>query len=111
MSPRLKGSPRKAFAPASPSRRQWRPCHCASTRSPNPRHRILNPITDAKLDLLGEICRIREGARQLDLACGKAEMLSRWSARYGLSGVGVDISEVFLAAAVSARPSWASPTA
>ncbi|MFB9533312.1 SAM-dependent methyltransferase [Nonomuraea roseola] len=63
------------------------------------RHRILNPITDDKLDLLGEICRIREGARQLDLACGKAEMLSRWSARYGLSGVGVDISEVFLAAA------------
>ncbi len=63
------------------------------------RHRILNPITDDKLDLLGEICRIQDGHRQLDLACGKAEMLSRWSARYGLTGVGVDISQVFLAAA------------
>ncbi|MGI5272233.1 SAM-dependent methyltransferase [Nonomuraea sp. CA-218870] len=63
------------------------------------RHRILNPITDAKLDLLGEICRIERGMRQLDLACGKGEMLSRWSARYGHEGVGVDISKEFLEAA------------
>ncbi|MDA0637759.1 methyltransferase domain-containing protein [Nonomuraea sp. MCN248] len=63
------------------------------------RHRILNPITDAKLDLLGEICRIERGMRQLDLACGKGEMLSRWAARYGHEGVGVDISKEFLEAA------------
>jgi SAM-dependent methyltransferase len=63
------------------------------------RHRILNPLTDEKLNLLGEICRIQPDMRQLDLACGKGEMLSRWSARYGLQGVGVDISKVFLAAA------------
>ncbi|WP_345574403.1 SAM-dependent methyltransferase [Nonomuraea rosea] len=60
------------------------------------RHRILNPLTDDKLDLLGVICRIPAGARQLDLACGKGEMLSRWAADYGLRGVGVDISKVFL---------------
>jgi SAM-dependent methyltransferase len=62
-------------------------------------HRILNPITEDKLMLLGEICRLKAGMRQLDLACGKAEMLCRWGQQYGVSGVGVDISSVFLAAA------------
>jgi SAM-dependent methyltransferase len=62
-------------------------------------HRILNPFTEEKLDLLGEVCRVRAGQRQLDLACGKGEMLCRWSARYGTSGEGVDLSEMFLTAA------------
>src|SRR5882757_7463625 len=62
-------------------------------------HRILNPFSEEKLMLLGEICRLEEGARQLDLACGKGEMLSRWAQRYGIGGVGVDLSEVFLAGA------------
>jgi SAM-dependent methyltransferase len=62
-------------------------------------HRILNPFTDEKLMLLGEVCRLRRGQRQLDLACGKGEMLARWAQRFGISGVGVDISGVFLAAA------------
>ncbi len=62
-------------------------------------HRILNPFSDEKLMLLGEVCRLRAGQRQLDLACGKGEMLCRWAARFGLEGVGIDISEVFLAAA------------
>jgi SAM-dependent methyltransferase len=62
-------------------------------------HRILNPFTDEKLMLLGEVCRLRPGQRQLDLACGKAEMLARWAQRFGISGVGVDISRVFLDAA------------
>ncbi len=62
-------------------------------------HRILNPFTDEKLMLLGNVCRLRPGQRQLDLACGKGEMLGRWAQRFGISGVGVDISEVFIAAA------------
>src|SRR5512141_2039778 len=62
-------------------------------------HRILNPFDDAKLMLLGEVCRLRAGQRQLDLACGKGEMLCRWAARFGIEGLGIDISEVFLAAA------------
>lgn len=62
-------------------------------------HRILNPLTEEKLLLLGEVCRLRSGMRVLDLACGKAEMLSQWAQRYGVAGVGVDVSEVFLAAA------------
>ncbi|MEU6728891.1 class I SAM-dependent methyltransferase [Nonomuraea wenchangensis] len=63
------------------------------------RHRILNPLTDDELALLGENCNITPGIRQLDLACGKGELLSRWSAEHGLEGVGVDISQVFLGAA------------
>lgn len=62
-------------------------------------HRILNPFTDDQLMLLGEICQIDSGTRQLDLCCGKGEMLCRWAAEWGLIGVGVDISSVFLEAA------------
>jgi SAM-dependent methyltransferase len=60
---------------------------------------IVNPFTDDKLALLGEVCRLESGQRMLDLACGKGEMLATWAHRYGIGGVGVDTSEVFLAAA------------
>jgi SAM-dependent methyltransferase len=59
-------------------------------------HRILNPFTDAKLDLLGEVSRLGAGQRVLDLACGKGELLCRWARDHGIEGLGVDISETFL---------------
>lgn len=59
-------------------------------------NRILNPFTENQLMLLGDICRLHPGIKQLDLACGKAEMLCRWAQKYGINGVGVDISTVFL---------------
>lgn len=62
-------------------------------------HRILNPFTEEKLALLAQVSRVGPGTRILDLACGKGELLCRWAATHGTSGVGVDISEVFLAAA------------
>lgn len=62
-------------------------------------HRILNPFSEEKLMLLAEICRLRAGMKQIDLACGKGEMLCQWAYRYGIMGVGVDISKVFLTAA------------
>jgi SAM-dependent methyltransferase len=62
-------------------------------------HRVLNPFTEDQLQLLGEICAVRPKTHQLDLCCGKGEMLSSWSARSGLTGIGVDISAVFLEAA------------
>lgn len=62
-------------------------------------HTLLNPFSEAKLTLLGEICSPAQGTRMLDLACGKGELLIRWARAYGVIGVGVDISEVFLAAA------------
>ena len=62
-------------------------------------HRILNPFTDAQLMTLGSVARVAPSTRILDLACGKGELLCRWAREFGCSGVGVDISEVFLAAA------------
>jgi SAM-dependent methyltransferase len=63
------------------------------------RHRVQNPISEAKLALIGEICRLEEKTRLLDLACGKGELLTTWAQRYGILGVGVDFSEVFIEAA------------
>jgi len=62
-------------------------------------HRILNPFTEDQLMLLGDICKLNPEIRQLDLACGKGEMLCRWAEKFGIRGVGVDISTVFLNAA------------
>jgi SAM-dependent methyltransferase len=62
-------------------------------------HRILDPFTDEKLRLLGEVARVGPGTRILDLACGKGEMLCRWADWFGSGGVGVDLSHVFLASA------------
>lgn len=63
--------------------------------------RILNPFTEEKLRLLGEVSRVAPGTRVLDLACGKGEMLCRWAEWFGAGGVGVDISSVFLPAAAA----------
>lgn len=62
-------------------------------------HRILNPLAEARLMLLGELCQLTPTHRLLDLACGKAEMICRWSQHWGISAVGVDLSHVFTAAA------------
>ncbi len=63
------------------------------------RHRILNPLVEAQLRLLGQIARARPGIRVLDLACGKGELLCRWGEWFGSAGVGVDLSTEFCAAA------------
>ncbi len=62
-------------------------------------HHILNPFTRTELMLLSDICRLGPHIRQLDLACGKGEMLCQWSQQWGIQGVGIDISKVFLEAA------------
>jgi SAM-dependent methyltransferase len=62
-------------------------------------HRILNPFSDEKLELVGELCRWRRDTRLLDLGSGKGEMLCTWARRHGIQGLGVDLSEVHVAAA------------
>ncbi|MGH9171652.1 MAG: SAM-dependent methyltransferase [Acidimicrobiales bacterium] len=54
-------------------------------------HRIMNPLSFDRMMLVGDICRLTSGDRLLDLACGKGEMLCQFAARYGVTGVGVDI--------------------
>lgn len=62
-------------------------------------HRILNPLVEGQLRLLGEVARVGPGTRVLDLACGKGELLCRWAEWFGTRGTGVDLSPVFAAAA------------
>jgi SAM-dependent methyltransferase len=63
--------------------------------------RILNPFSLAKLIRIGSIAQLRKGMDVLDLACGKGEMLCQWAKHFGVRGVGVDLSKVFLEAARS----------
>ena len=62
-------------------------------------HRILNPFTPEKLATLGAALFLPPGARVLDLASGKGELLCTWARDHAVTGTGVDISTVFTAAA------------
>jgi SAM-dependent methyltransferase len=62
-------------------------------------HRIINPFTAEKLATLGAALHLSPGARLLDLGCGRGELLCTWARDHGVTGVGVDISATFLAAA------------
>lgn len=55
-------------------------------------HLICNPTSEAKLDELVGLLPLQPGARVLDIACGKAELLIRIARHHDASGVGVDIS-------------------
>ncbi|MDX2141357.1 MAG: methyltransferase domain-containing protein [Chloroflexota bacterium] len=58
--------------------------------------RIMNPISEAKLMLVGQLCQLRAGMRWLDLGCGKAEMICRFVQAHGLHAVGVDYFQELL---------------
>jgi len=62
-------------------------------------HRIHNPITPEKLATLGAALRLESGARVLDLGCGSGEMLCTWARDHGISGTGIDLSQLFTAQA------------
>jgi SAM-dependent methyltransferase len=55
-------------------------------------HVVCNPLSLAKLDELVTLADLSPGARVLDIACGKAELLLRLAERYGVQGDGVDLS-------------------
>lgn len=58
-------------------------------------HRIHDPISAAKLAVLGESLRLPPGTRVLDLASGSGEMLCTWACDLGFTGTGVDTSTLF----------------
>jgi SAM-dependent methyltransferase len=62
-------------------------------------HRIHNPFTPVKLATLGAALRLEPGARVLDLASGSGEMLSTWARDHGVTGTGIDMSQLFTAQA------------
>jgi len=58
-----------------------------------PKARDLDAAQEAKLDLVCRKLGLRPGQRVLDIGCGWGEALKFASERYGVSGVGVTISE------------------
>ena len=58
-------------------------------------HRIHNPFTPEKLATLGAALRLEAGARMLDLGSGSGEMLCTWARDYGVTGTGIDMSQLF----------------
>lgn len=58
-------------------------------------HRIHNPLTPEKLATLGAVLRLEPGTRVLDLGSGSGEMLCTWARDYGITGIGVDMSQLF----------------
>jgi hypothetical protein len=64
-------------------------------------HRILNPLLAEDLVTLAEAADLQPGMSVLDLCSGKGEMLCQWARSCGVTGVGVDFSQVFVAAARS----------
>ncbi len=58
-------------------------------------HRIHNPFTSEKLATLGAALRLESGTRVLDLGSGSGEMLCTWARDYGITGVGIDMSQLF----------------
>lgn len=58
-------------------------------------HRIHNPYTAEKLAMLGAALRLNAGNRILDLGSGSGEMLCTWARDYEISGIGVDMSQLF----------------
>jgi SAM-dependent methyltransferase len=63
-------------------------------------HRIHDPFAPEKLATLGRALRMRRGTTILDLASGSGEMLCTWARDHDITGVGVDLSADFTAAAV-----------
>lgn len=58
-------------------------------------HRIHNPFTSEKLATLGAALRLGPEARVLDLGSGSGEMLCTWARDYGITGLGIDLSQLF----------------
>ncbi len=58
-------------------------------------HRIHNPLTADKLGRLGAALRLEPGARVLDLGSGSGEMLCTWARDHGITGIGIDMSQLF----------------
>jgi SAM-dependent methyltransferase len=58
-------------------------------------HRIHNPFTPENLATLGTALRLEPGTRVLDLGSGSGEMLCTWARDHGISGTGIDMSQLF----------------
>jgi protein-L-isoaspartate O-methyltransferase len=56
---------------------------------------ILNPSTPEKIIKLGKQLKLEKGNRVIDFGSGCAEPLILWAEEFGITGIGIDISEDF----------------
>ena len=56
---------------------------------------ILNPSTPEKIIKLGKLLKLKKGYRVIDFGCGCAGPLTLWAEEFGITGIGIDISEDF----------------
>lgn len=59
-------------------------------------HTFQNPTSEQKLDRLIKYLNVSDGARVLDVGCGKAWLLRRMSASYRIDSVGIEVRRSFL---------------
>ncbi|MHA2178614.1 MAG: SAM-dependent methyltransferase, partial [Candidatus Thorarchaeota archaeon] len=55
-------------------------------------HVLCNPMSEEKFERFFQFLNLPKDTRILDIACGKGEVLVRLAEKYGISGVGVDLS-------------------
>ncbi len=56
---------------------------------------ILNPSSSEKIIKLGKLLKLKKGKRVIDFGCGCAEPLTLWAEEFGITGIGIDVSEDF----------------
>jgi len=62
---------------------------------------LVNPSSPEKVIKIGQILRLNEATRVLDMGCGFAEPLTLWTERFGSSGIGVEVREEACQRAIS----------
>ena len=55
--------------------------------------RGLSPISPQKVVAVGHVLGLNERSRVIDFGCGMGEDLCLWSSRFGISGVGIELTE------------------
>lgn len=56
---------------------------------------LLDPTTSEKIIQLGKMLKLKKGCRVIDFGCGCAEPLTLWAEKFGITGIGIDISKDF----------------
>lgn len=56
---------------------------------------LLDPTTPEKIIKLGKMLQLKAGKRIIDFGCGCGEPLALWAGEFGITGIGIDISEDF----------------
>jgi cyclopropane fatty-acyl-phospholipid synthase-like methyltransferase len=56
---------------------------------------LLDPTSPEKIIQLGKLLKLKKGSRVIDFGCGCAEALTLWAEKFGVTGVGIDISKDF----------------